>query len=242
MRASAISVDEKRSKTIKQVLGKEVRFEMLNIESADKNLLFCPQNIDFFFVGCDYRCELQFCLKKFIFLSEYKKIPFLMINPLCLRTEVQLPELFLISGLEDYTFTADQEKILDKIKAYLDHSIFSGRLFHPSSLHYKVLEVQRIILSNPGLRGNVSSLAARVNLSLSWLSSKFKEISGVPLETFILKKKLCYSLWKIISTQEPIKTIALEIGYRPLSFSKRFHDFYGVAPSAIRKRPSFLLS
>lgn len=242
MRALAISVDEKRFETIKQILGKDVHFEVLNIKSSDKNLLLCPHNIDFFFVGCDYRCELQSCLKNFIFLSEYKQVPFLMIRPLCLRTEVQLPELFLISRFEDYTLTADQEKIFDKIKAYLDHSIFSGRLFHPASIVYKVFEVQKIILSDPRLRGNVPSLAAKVRLSPSWLFSKFKEISGVPLETFILKKKLCYSLWKIISTQEPIKTIALEIGYKPPSFSKRFHDFYGVTPSAIRKKSSFLLS
>jgi hypothetical protein len=50
----AISVEEKRFRTIKQILGKDVQFEMLNIESADKNLLLRPQNIDFFFVGCDY--------------------------------------------------------------------------------------------------------------------------------------------------------------------------------------------
>lgn len=242
MRALAISVDEKRFETIKQILAKDVRFEALNNKSLGIKLLPCPGDIDFFFVGCDYRCELRFCFEKFIFLSEYKQIPFLMINPLCLRIEDQLPELFLISCLEDYTLSPDQEKIFSKIKAWVDHSIFSGRLFHPASLHYKILEVQRIILSNPRLKDKVASLGGRVNLSPTWLSSKFKEISGMPLETFILKKKLCYSLWKIISTQQPIKTIALEIGYKPLSFSKRFHDFYGVAPSAIRKRPSFLLS
>lgn len=54
IRTFSISIEEKRAKTIKQILGKDVRFEILNIESADKNLLLRAQNIDFFFLGCDY--------------------------------------------------------------------------------------------------------------------------------------------------------------------------------------------
>ena len=42
---------------------------------------------------------------------------------------------------------------------------------------------------------------------------------------------LCRALWNIINTDKLIKTIALDLGYKPASFSERFKEHFGVAPS-----------
>ena len=228
-------------KTIKKILGGDVQFEKLEIKSSKDEIVPHHKDIQFFFVGCDYKCSLQQCLKKFEFLSEYKEIPFLIICPLLMRMKDRFSEFFLFSLYEDCAMLPIQEKILEQMKIWVDHLLFSGRQVHMADPIYKVLEVQRRIVSSPQKREGLSSLATRVNLSPSWLSFKFREISGVPLKKFILRKKFCYSLWQIVSTQKPIKTIALDLGYKPLSFTKRFHALFGVTPSAVRKKISSLL-
>jgi len=60
---------------------------------------------------------------------------------------------------------------------------------------------------------------------------------GLTLARFILKNQLCLALWQIISTGKRIKSIALDLGYKPGSFSERFKKEFGVSPSKIRRDP-----
>jgi AraC-like DNA-binding protein len=71
--------------------------------------------------------------------------------------------------------------------------------------------------------------------SPSWLSHDFKKLSGVSLQSYLAKIKCCSALWQIISTDKPIKSIALEAGYKPLYFSKLFNGIFGLPPSSLRK-------
>lgn len=159
-----------------------------------------------------------------------------------LEYERSILRVIFFSLYEDCAMSPIQEKILEQMKIWVNHLLFSGRQVHMADPIYKVLEVQRRIVSRPQKREDLSSLATRVNLSPSWFSFKFREISGVPLKKFILRKKLCYSLWQIVSTRKPIKRIAIEIGYKPLSFTKRFRALFGVAPYTIRKKLSSFLT
>ncbi|MBC7363014.1 MAG: helix-turn-helix domain-containing protein, partial [Candidatus Aminicenantes bacterium] len=59
--------------------------------------------------------------------------------------------------------------------------------------------------------------------------------SGVSLQSYIAKMKCCSALWQIISTDKPIKSIALEAGYEPLYFSKLFHQIFDTPASSFRK-------
>lgn len=238
----AISVENKILNTITKILKGIVRLEKRDGKVSKDNIIAQHDDVQFFFVGCNYKCQLQQCLKKFVFLSETKEIPFMIIRPPLSARKDQSSELFLSSLYEDYELTSSQQKILNQMKASLDHLFLSGKLGHPTDSIFKIFEIQRILVTNPQQKFSLSSLAASYDFSLSWLSYKFKEISGLPFKNFELMTKFCYSLWQIVSTQNSIKRIALEIGYKPLSFSKRFHDMFEVAPSIIRKKLlSFLI-
>mgnify|MGYP005831170425 CR=1 len=54
------------------------------------------------------------------------------------------------------------------------------------------------------------------------------------LRSFLIKNRPCLGLWRAMSTDRQIKTIALELGYKPLSFSKGFRQLFGVSPRAIK--------
>ena len=238
----AISLENKILKTITKILKETVRIEKWDEEVSKNGTISQHDGTQFLFVGCNYKCHLQKCLKRFVFLSERKEIPFMIIRPLLTVRNDRYSELFFSSLYEDYELTSSQERILDQMNASLDHLLFSGKIGHPTNPMFKILEVQRMLVTNPQQKYTLSSLATALNFSPSWLSCKFREISGLPLKNFELMTKFCYSLWQIVSTRNSIKRIALEIEYKPLSFSKRFHAVFGVAPSEIRKKLSSFLA
>ncbi|MFQ6069787.1 MAG: helix-turn-helix domain-containing protein [Methanosarcinales archaeon] len=237
-----ISIESNVLNTIKNILSGIVQLETLDSELNKNNIISPDDDIQFFFIGFDINCDLQLSIKKFVFLSENREIPFVVIEPLCLRIKDRFSGLFFISFFEDRPLTSLQRKILERIRTSLDRLVFSGKLVHPTDPIFNIIEVQRKIVNDLCKKHTLSSLATEVNLHPSWLSLKFKEVSGVTFKNYLLRKKLCYSLWQIVSTRKPIKRIALEIGYKPLSFTKRFHALFGVAPSTIRKRLSFFLT
>jgi AraC-like DNA-binding protein len=71
--------------------------------------------------------------------------------------------------------------------------------------------------------------------SPSWLSHNFKRLSGVSLQSYLANMKCCSALWQILASGKPIKTISLEAGYKPLYFSKLFHQIFDTPPSSLRK-------
>jgi len=233
-----VSIEGRISKIIKKVITGNFQFESLEIKHINRETLLYNNEIQFLFVGCNHDCQLHPCLKKFVFLYENMQIPFIIICPLVLSTNDQFSDSFLFSQYEDYVFSSTQERIIRQMKMCADHSLVSGIRVHPTNPISKIFEVQKKIVSSPQERENLLTLADKVNLSPSWLSFKFREISGMTLEKFILRKKFCYSLWQVVSTQKSIKMIALDLGYKPLSFTKRFHAFWGIPPSAIRKKLS----
>ena len=234
----AISVKSVILTVIKDVLRGTARVINLDTEFNKNKTILVNNDLQFFFIGCDYKYQLHPLLKKFVFLCENKQIPFIIIWPMLLKMKNRPRGLFFFALYEDYSLSALQEKILQRIKISVNHSFFSGKLGHSSDPIYKILDVQRKLVSNPHKRESLLQLASKVGLSPSWLSFKFKDISGMSLESFLLRTRLCYSLWQIISTPKLIKTIALEQGYKPLSFTKRFHKVFGMSPSAVRNELS----
>jgi AraC-like DNA-binding protein len=91
-------------------------------------------------------------------------------------------------------------------------------------------------MENPNLNHSLNILSENTGYSPAWLSHKFRNISGVSLNEFSTKVKLCNALWNLISTDNPIKSIAIDLGYQPLYFSYKFHKLFELSPSDIRKK------
>ncbi|MEW6457203.1 MAG: AraC family transcriptional regulator [Acidobacteriota bacterium] len=234
-----ISEDKRIFDFIRSSLGSSVLIENPGIDEINQK----DKPYEFIFLGCDYRCSFIFCMRKFLFLKMNKKIPFLVIRPILLERGYESYGGFLSSFFETYTLSSFQEEIPRKIKNSEHYGCSPGWMIHPSNLLFKISKVQREIVENPWKRFNLFSFSENVSLSPSWLSLKFNEISGISFERFSIRIRFCYSLWELLSTEKQIKLIAYERGYKdPLSFTKRFHSLFGVAPSFVRKEFNTLSS
>jgi len=227
-----ISDDKRIFDFISNSLGSSILTENSGIDET----ILKDNSYEFIFLGCDYRCSFIFCMRKFLFLEVNKEIPFLILRPILFEKRYKSHEGFISSIFENYTLSSFQEETIRKIKDSEYYGFSPGWRIHPLNPLFKVVMTQREIVENPSKRFNLFSLSGRINLSPSWLSLKFNEISGISFEKFSIKIRLCYSLWELLSTEKQIKSIAYEAGYKdPLSFTKGFHTLFGVAPSFVRK-------
>jgi AraC family transcriptional regulator len=84
---------------------------------------------------------------------------------------------------------------------------------------------------------SVKTVARNFNISRFRLYRKFKLGMGMTLEEYILRVKLHFSVFFIISRNDlPIKSIAEKLGYYCFSYFIRiFKNYFGVTPGKFRK-------
>lgn len=79
-------------------------------------------------------------------------------------------------------------------------------------------------------------LAADLCMSVSTLRRQFKAFAGVPIHTYVVRRRIRSACELLIHTDLPLKTIAERLGYRDIYFfSHQFHQLTGVAPSRFRR-------
>jgi len=218
---------------IKNSLGYSISVEKASIYESYP----AYEGFQFIFAGCDYKCSLEVCLRNFFFFYQNREIPIAIIRPLLFKKACNSINTFFLSFLSKYDLSLSQENILETIKNSIYYGCSSRWIVHPLHPFFKIARVQREIVENPHKNLDLCSLANLVNLSRSWLSFKFKNMSGISLERFLIKIKICTSFWEVLSTEKKIKTIAAERGYTDFrSFTKRFHSIFGAVPSSVREK------
>jgi len=214
-------------------------FILKKFNLKNKNIIN-GKNCDLILMGCNHRCNLKPCLNKFIFLIQ-NKIPFMIVRHSFLKEKYKYLNTIFFTIYQDYNMDSINKNMYGQLNILKDHHLYSRKI-HPSNTIYKILEIQKYLNENPQKREHLSSLATKIDFSPVWFSHKFKEISGISYEKYSLKIRFCHSLWEVLATHKLLKTIALEHGYKPLSFTKRFHSVFGVSPSEIRKNLSSFLT
>lgn len=82
---------------------------------------------------------------------------------------------------------------------------------------------------------NISFLANHMNVSLSYLSTVFKQSMGINLSTYIINLRIEKAQQLLTHFQYPICDISLQCGYEdPRYFSKIFKKKLGLSPSEYR--------
>ena len=90
---------------------------------------------------------------------------------------------------------------------------------------------------------NISRLADMFCISFFHFHRIFKSVLKEPLGSYIKRMRLDTSLKLLRYSEEPVKDIALKIGYNDLSaFSKAFSKEFGISPAEFRNDKSILLS
>jgi len=181
---------------------------------------------DFFLLPCHLNCSE--CLKKFINLFKEGKRPLGIVRPLAVKEDSEMNEYSLVTILKNPQ-SSNLEEFFENTQITL----------HPSKIIHKIVQVKRLVIENPSENHNLKNLASKVNLNPSYLSFKFREITGTTLESFIQRIRICSSLQHVLFEDKYIKWIARDLGWKSVpTFTNTFKKFFGITPSKLRKKLS----
>jgi AraC-like DNA-binding protein len=216
---------------MKAVLGKDFPIRL----AGPARKIKAKKQADLIFLPCDFQCSVAHCSAMFKFTFLHRDIPFAIFRFLPLNKRILRKPAFSLSFFESFKFSPEQEQVIDGLRSSEPYSRNLILRLGPSNIVSKVLALQTEIIKNPEGAFDLGKSAEVAGLSPCWLSHKFKEISGITLRSFLIKNHLCLGLWRLTSYDKLIKTIAMELGYKPLPFSERFKEEFGVSPRALRR-------
>lgn len=106
-------------------------------------------------------------------------------------------------------------------------------------------EIQRLIdrldvciKANQTEETSLAALAAEFGYSETYISRKFREISGMRLRDYLHYRRLAFALVQVRDTERGLLDIALDYGFSSNeAFTRAFTEAYGVTPSAYRRKP-----
>ncbi|WP_124100984.1 helix-turn-helix transcriptional regulator [Ruminococcus sp. Marseille-P6503] len=101
-----------------------------------------------------------------------------------------------------------------------------------------VEEVDKCIKKHTDETLTLSCLAHKLGYSESYISRKFREISGMHFRDYLRHRTLAFALKDIRDTSRGLLEIALEHGFSSHeAFSRSFKEAYGITPSDYRSDP-----
>ena len=222
------SDDENLFGFLKNILGNSISIKHGLISEKHQ-----VSNTLFIIYECDFICNYLKCAKKFILMGKYYTIPSIILRPYVIKKKYQINGFF-IDSLKTNKLSSSHISILQKLNcsklfrlSYINSSIYLNTVL-------KILSIQKEIIDNPFTISCLSDLSNRLNVSLSWLSTNFKNVSGMYLNNYFRKVKCCHALKELVCSQKLIKTIAYEMGYQPMSIARIFQAIFNVTPSFIR--------
>jgi AraC-like DNA-binding protein len=110
----------------------------------------------------------------------------------------------------------------------------SKRMYNPLGNEY-VRIVTSIIETSYRERLSVDEMASRMGLNRSYLTTLFKEHTGMPIKEYLMEYRLQQSILRLQRTNYTVKQSALESGFNdPLYYSRLFKARYGVSPHDYR--------
>src|SRR6266700_5746245 len=101
--------------------------------------------------------------------------------------------------------------------------------------HQTIACIKKYIADNPGERFSLAELSKRFLISPYHLCRTFKEISGIPLNKYILAKRLDKALQQVTYTPNTLHEIAADTGFNNYeSLSRAFKKQFNISPDDFR--------
>jgi len=186
---------------------------------------------DSVFIACDYRCSIEVCLDKFLYVLQFSDLPVFVARPILLKGLNNSGCGYILSRLER---PCTRKRTLSP-SYFLEFSGFTKDNGYPSPKIATIIGLQREIISSKGKLCRVSDLKKYAHRCASWLSTRFTQTAGLGPKAFINKIRLCNCLWELAIGTSPIKQIAIDYGYRPAAFSNEFFRHFDIWPTKIRR-------
>lgn len=101
-----------------------------------------------------------------------------------------------------------------------------------------VEEIDRCIRQKRDEQMTLAVLSQKFGYSESYISRKFREISGMQFRDYLRYRRLAFALKAVRDTKQGILDIAMDYGFSSNeAFTRAFKEAYGVTPSQYRKNP-----
>ena len=76
----------------------------------------------------------------------------------------------------------------------------------------------------------------RLGISPAYLAQLFKRETGLSLKKYAKRERLLIAMERLTNTNDPVKAIATELGYRnPFDFTRAFEEQCGLSPTKFRR-------
>ncbi len=213
-------------KILKQILQEE--YDVLSTNRPEE-INRSYKGIEFIFSECKGRCSID-CKEQF-FISKALKTPLCIVRG---RESKKVASTFLCMFFHHRPLSSSQEKIIKAIKEskfYVD----LNRLDYSKPLIHQIEFVKKFIVEKEPKILIVKNVSEEIHISRSYLSTLFREATGIILKEFIVQLKTCH-LFNLISSKEPLWRISKLLGYRdPGTFSKIFKRMLKVRLCELRK-------
>ena len=99
-------------------------------------------------------------------------------------------------------------------------------------------EVDKSIKKRSDERMTLSALSQKLGYSESYISYKFREISGMYFRDYLRYRTLAFALKEVRDTSKGLLEIAMDHGFSSHeAFSRAFKEAYGTTPSEYRRKP-----
>ena len=103
-----------------------------------------------------------------------------------------------------------------------------------------LLQVRAYIDSNLHRSLSIATLCKEFNTNKTSLQVRFRAYSGCSLHAFLLQSRMEKAEFLLRQTDDPVKYIAMQCGYRKVhSFNKAFKAYWRLSPGAYRKYKHF---
>jgi AraC-like DNA-binding protein len=193
-------------------------------------------------VCCDFRCRLGTCRAAFQLMRRFPAIPFALVRRFYLNSSVFHQPVYWLSRLDEACSSRNRPCQLDELGSCQEFGEALMMKFNSGSTIYKVLRAQKEMLEKPRELHDLKVVSKIVGLSSFCLSRKFRKMTGVSFSDFKNEIRLCTALGDLINTDQPVKEVAFNAGYKHASFCRRFKICFGVPPSCVRRDHEFLPS
>lgn len=110
---------------------------------------------------------------------------------------------------------------------------------NPQMLHREIESVKQYIYEHYAEELSVDSLAEKVYMAPSYLSSVFKKETGQNLSKFIKAYRMEKAKEMLEETHQKIVTVSNSVGYSNVSyFCQSFREYFGISPQKFREQGS----
>lgn len=141
----------------------------------------------------------------------------------------------LHAAVQSFESLAELEDIYIKSLAEFDRQ---AEALRESRNHHMLMNEVKLFIDKNFMDANLSleTLSDRFGLNGKYVSKLFKEQFGMKFVDYLIHLRIEQAKRMLTETDEPIQTIALQLGYSsPISFSRTFKKSSGLSPGDYRK-------